>query len=252
MDGSMDGSMDERRNPISRPGGRGSVVRAARMRTVVRVARMLTVVSAWVLAWAPIAWAHPHVWIDAVAELMFDDAERLRGVRVYWAFDEMYSAFATEGLDADGDGTVSAEELAPLAETNVRELREWGYFTVVEVDGRPVDLGEVREFGMRSVGGRLAMWMHLPLAAPVDPRAGDVAIAMYDPTFYIAIDLLRNQPVRVNGTMPSACHFAVVEPEESVDDLQMQPESFFQTLDPASGRAAAYARSIRLRCRPAG
>ena len=239
----MDGSMDKRLASISRPGRCGALLRTA---------RLLTALSAWVLAWAPVAWAHPHVWIDAVAELMFDDAGRLRGVRVYWAFDEMYSAFATEGLDTDGDGTVSAEELAPLAATNVRELREWGYFTVVEVDGRPVDYGEVREFGMRSVGGRLAMWMHLPFAAPVDPRAADVAIAMYDPTFYIAIDLVRNQPVRINGAMPSACHFAVVEPEETDQDLQMQPESFFQALDPASGRAAAYARSIRLRCRPAG
>lgn len=243
--------MDGRRSAILRHGWRRVLARAALLLTVA-VSGMLTGMLTGSLTGPPAASAHPHVWIDAVAELLFDDAQRLRGVRVYWAFDEMYSAFATEGLDVDGDGTVSPEELAPLAATNVRELGAWGYFTVVEVDGRPVNFGEVREFGMRSVSGRLAMWMHLPLAAPVDPRTADVAIALYDPTFYIAIDLVRNQPVRVNGTMPSACAYAVVEPEETGEDLQMQPESFFQTLDPASGRAAAFAQSIRLRCRPAG
>ena len=41
----------------------------------------------------------------------------------------MFSAFATQGLDADHDGKLSREELAELAKTNVESLKDFDYFT---------------------------------------------------------------------------------------------------------------------------
>ena len=57
-----------------------------------------------------------------------DDEERARlrartarvtGVRHAWTFDDMFSTFATQGLDAKEKGEFTREELAPLAEVNV-------------------------------------------------------------------------------------------------------------------------------------
>src|SRR5690606_3645342 len=66
--------------------------------------------------------AHPHVWIDAHSQVMFDDARRMAALRVVWRFDEFYSLFAIEGLDQDGNGTLTPAELQPLAELNVTSL----------------------------------------------------------------------------------------------------------------------------------
>ncbi|MGG3815578.1 DUF1007 family protein, partial [Methylorubrum rhodesianum] len=54
--------------------------------------------------------AHPHVWITAKAELAYE-AGRVTGIRHAWTFDPEYTAFLTQGLDANGDGKVSPEEL---------------------------------------------------------------------------------------------------------------------------------------------
>ena len=59
-----------------------------------------------------LAQAHPHVWVDAAAEMLFDDKGRIAAIRHHWRFDEGFSAYALQGLDTDRDGKYSAEELA--------------------------------------------------------------------------------------------------------------------------------------------
>jgi hypothetical protein len=41
---------------------------------------------------------------------------------------------AVQGLDSNGDGAFSAEELRPLAEVNVNSLKDFDYFTFVHID----------------------------------------------------------------------------------------------------------------------
>jgi ABC-type uncharacterized transport system substrate-binding protein len=41
---------------------------------------------------------------------------------------------AVQGLDTNGDGVCSKEELKPLAEVNVTSLKDFDYFTFVHLD----------------------------------------------------------------------------------------------------------------------
>ena len=56
--------------------------------------------------------AHPHVWVTATAEITYEPDGAAHAIKHRWSFDEAYSAFATQGLDANGDGRLSREELA--------------------------------------------------------------------------------------------------------------------------------------------
>ena len=193
--------------------------------------------------------AHPHVWIDAVAEMMFDDAGAFTGLRVYWMFDELYSAYAVEGLDANGNGELESAELAPLAAVNIKNLKEFRYFTYVEVDGQNPDYGEVEEVGMRLVNGRLIMWFAVPLAEPVDPRKAEIAFAMYDPTYYISIELAEDDAIRVSGKAPDTCGHWIVDTEARSDGLSLS-ESFFQSLESSANFGVKLAQWVRLTCEP--
>jgi ABC-type uncharacterized transport system substrate-binding protein len=46
------------------------------------------------LAGSTAALAHPHVWVAARSEVVFDAEGRILGLRNAWEFDEMYSACA--------------------------------------------------------------------------------------------------------------------------------------------------------------
>src|SRR5690348_12685207 len=81
------------------------------------------------VSWMSPVCAHPHVFVDARAEILFDGQGRMTAIRHVWEFDRAFSAFASQGLDKDGDGVLSAKELAPLAKTNVTSLNYYGFFT---------------------------------------------------------------------------------------------------------------------------
>src|ERR1700741_605298 len=58
------------------------------------------------------------------------------GVRHAWTFDDMFSAYAVQGLEGKTKGAYTREELAPLAQTNVESLKEYAYFTFARADGK--------------------------------------------------------------------------------------------------------------------
>ena len=85
---------------------------------------------------ASAAQAHPHVWITASSELIYAPDGSISGVRHAWTFDDMFSTYALQGLETKTKGVYSREELAPLAQTNVESLKEFGFFTFAKADGR--------------------------------------------------------------------------------------------------------------------
>src|SRR5690606_18335720 len=124
------------------------------------------------------ATAHPHVWIEARSDAVFDAEGRLEAINVEWRFDEFYSTTAVEGLDKDGSGQYEAEELQPLARENLESLRDYRFFTQVTAGGAPVNFGDVTEYGSFFKDGQLTMYFTLPLAKPVDPTASQVEYSL--------------------------------------------------------------------------
>jgi ABC-type uncharacterized transport system substrate-binding protein len=206
-------------------------------------------VAALVLAVAadPAA-AHPHVWIDARTEVAFDDQGRVTALRVSWRFDEFYSLFAIEGLDKNADGVLEAEELRPLAELNVTSLKEVDYFTHVKVNGVDAAFGEARDPLSTFQDGILSLEFVIPLQTPVDPRQAVVSLVSYDPTFYIAVEPLLQDPVSFTGSAPPQCR--AVEEEGGAGEALSLSEADF--LDPAvsEGIGALYATEFTISCGP--
>ena len=53
------------------------------------------------------------------SELVYAPDGSVTGVRHAWTFDDMFSVFATQGIEAKKKGEFTREELAPLAKVNV-------------------------------------------------------------------------------------------------------------------------------------
>src|SRR5262249_57170771 len=75
--------------------------------------------------------AHPHVWITMTTELIYAPDGSVTGIRHHWVFDDMYSAFAVQGIEGKEKGKFTREELADLAKINIEQLKEFDYFTAV-------------------------------------------------------------------------------------------------------------------------
>lgn len=194
--------------------------------------------------------AHPHVWATVETEILYDKNQRVSGFRHKWTFDEYYSAFAIQGLDADGDGTYSRQELAALAEENVASLNEYDYFTFVKVDGDAAALTDPRDYWLEEAGGLLTLHFTLPLKEAVDSRLGVVSFAVYDPTYYVDFQLAAETPVRL-AAAPQGCKPVLGRDSQKAEtDTQAKrlSEAFFEALGPGSDFGSQFAQTVTIGC----
>ena len=84
------------------------------------------------------ATAHPHVWISVATTVVYGNGA-VTALRHRWTFDEIYTAMAIQGLDANNDGAYDRAELAELAKVNVHGLKEFGYFTTAKLGEEAVE-----------------------------------------------------------------------------------------------------------------
>jgi ABC-type uncharacterized transport system substrate-binding protein len=177
--------------------------------------------------------AHPHVLIEGKNTVLFDDAGLIKAVRVEWLFDEMYSAWAIDGLDANKNGTYEPEEIAPLGTDNVTNLKEYAYFSYPTAKGQKLEFGDVTEYGITFNGTQLTLTMTLPFKTPLDPKTDAFSFQVYDPTFYIYIGLKETNGIAFEGKAPEGCGFQVKEPASDgsqayiPDDVAMKPENAY-------------------------
>ena len=80
--------------------------------------------------------AHPHVWVKVNSELVYAPDGTVTGVRHVWTFDDMFSTYAVQGIEAKQKGVFTREQLAPVAEENVSSMKELEYFTFAKADGK--------------------------------------------------------------------------------------------------------------------
>ena len=173
--------------------------------------RALLIAVAFVCAPAA-ALAHPHVWVDAAAEIVFDDKGRIAAIRHHWRFDEEFSAYALQGLDTDRDGKYSPQELAPLAKENVESLKDFDFFTSLSVGDYQAGFAAPKDYHLELMDGRLLLHFTLPLASPLLTR-GTAMLEVGDPEYYVAFSLPSIEAVRLVDA-PAACRLAVHPGEE--------------------------------------
>ncbi|MCJ2031836.1 DUF1007 family protein [Methylobacterium sp. J-043] len=203
------------------------------------------------LATVSSARAHPHVWITAKAELAYE-AGRVTGIHHAWTFDPEYTAFLTQGLDANGDGKVSPEELQGSAKEHAGNLAEFAYFTKLKVAGKEQSFAEPQEARMAMEGGRLTLSFLLPLKTPAVQGKGVAAVEVYDPTYFIAFSLADGaDAMRLAGAAPG-CSMTVTRAKNTEPTVasagQSMTEAMFEALTAASNYGEQFANRAIVAC----
>jgi ABC-type uncharacterized transport system substrate-binding protein len=160
--------------------------------------------------------AHPHVWISVVAELLYGPDGSITGVRQAWTFDEMFSAFATRGIEQKTQGTFSREELDPLAKTYMDGLKDFDYFTFVRLDGERQNgiFADARDYFIDYDPKQTAIMVNFTLPLKSAAPAKSFEVLIYDPQLYFYLSFARFDPVHLIGA-PAQCRPLV---KTSADD----------------------------------
>jgi ABC-type uncharacterized transport system substrate-binding protein len=188
--------------------------------------------------------AHPHVWITAKSEVVYAPDGSITGVRHAWTFDDMFSTYALQGVVTKTKDVYSREELAPLAQTNVESLKEFGFFTFAKADGKKSTFVEPVDYFLEYKDSALTLHFLLPLKAPATPK--QLALEVFDPSYFIDFKFDDKDPIKLVGA-PAACQMQFLRPNDATADAQRLSEQNFLNGD-NSNYGAMYANKITVNC----
>ena len=192
------------------------------------------------------ALAHPHVWVKAKSEVVYAPDGTATAVKHHWTFDEMFSTFATQGIESKVKGQFTREELAPLAEINVTSLKEFDYFTYVTADGKKAELVDPSqsEYWLDFKDSVLTLNFTLPFKAPV--KAKDLSLEVFDPSYFVDFSFAEKDAVTLAGA-PAGCNLTTSKPQEmTAADVKKFSEADFTKM--ADNYGAQYANRILVQC----
>ena len=210
----------------------------------------LALFAAAAFAFAPaLAFAHPHVWVTVRSQIGFSPDGKVATVTHDWVFDEMYSAFATQGLAKPGE-LIKRETFAPLARENAGGLADIGYFTTLRIGGKTAEFAPVNDgdYWMEERADHLVIFhVVLHLKTPTPPGAY-FSLLVADPEYFIDFEFDDNNAISL-ASAPAGCSASIAKPKPLEDqDKQKLSESFFTNLAPGANFGFKMASSAIVAC----
>lgn len=211
-----------------------------------RLLRLSVIVLAGLILAQARALAHPHVWVTMKSELIYAADGSVTGIRQAWTFDDMYSTYATQGLESQKKDAFTREELAPLTEVNVTSLKEFAYFTFAKANGRkaPFVDPDLKDAWLEFADSMLTLHFTLPFKTPVKAQVLDIEV--FDPSYFVDFSLADKDAFKLVGA-PAQCKFTSHKPTDGELNINAQSlsESAFQD---SSNYGAMFANKISVTC----
>ncbi len=179
-------------------------------------------------------------------EVVYAPDGSITGVHHAWAFDDMFSAFAIQGLENWKTGKLTREELAPLANRNMESFKEFAYFTYATADGKQVPFNDpLPDYWLDYSDSILTLHFTLPFKTPV--RANELKLEVYDPTIFISFEFAKETPVKFVGA--TQCRFDTELPREMTPSERMALSQIAAEVpNTTMAWGAQFANKIIVRC----
>ena len=217
---------------------------------VTRLSKLVLAAAIGTLGTLPAA-AHPHVWVTYETTVVYDKGA-LIGFDHVWTFDDMYTAMAVQGLDKNGDGAYSREELAELAEVNMQGLKDFDYFTYAKLGTADVKMAPPKDAWLEHKNGILSLHFRLALDQPVLAEAEGFTFAVYDPSYFIAFEPEKTDAIKLAAGAPQGCKAVMVEPKtgENSEELKAKllDSAFAQELGKTTNIGGGFTKTVSVSC----
>ncbi|WP_420407288.1 DUF1007 family protein [Hoeflea sp.] len=196
------------------------------------------------------ALAHPHIFAEARLEVETTENGLISELRHVWRFDEVFSSSVMLDFDRNGDFVLDNSELAGISEVVTDSLSDFDYYTSLTIDGADGAISLPEPIKVSFQDGQLLMFFAVLPKEPV-PLDGTIAVGVYDPTMYAAIEFMTDDQMVVTGASAGKCQSQVVRPDPDEVIAQNQgslTEAFFS--DPTGNDISKlFATRLELVCK---
>ena len=166
------------------------------------------------------ALAHPHIFIDATATVVFDKDGAVSAINHEWTFDEAFSAWSIQGLDTNNDGITSEQELQELADDNMKGLSEYEFYTFAGENNFNLKFSALPNPRITYDKGHTTLHFGVK---PVQPYKiqHSLQLAINDPEYYVAISFAEATAIKLENA-PAGCAVRLDPPKEMAPEIADQ------------------------------
>lgn len=153
--------------------------------------------------------------IDAKTVIGFDDQGRVNRLQHSWTFDTAFSVWMVQGLDSNGDGNVTPDEMQGLADENMAGLKDFDFYTYA---GDGMTFTPAGDQGMVYADNRVTLSFSIDAVAP-QPVGERFELGVYDPEYYVAITVNDASDVALDNA-PQGCAARVEPPKPMAPEVE--------------------------------
>jgi ABC-type uncharacterized transport system substrate-binding protein len=161
-----------------------------------------------------ISFAHPHVFIDNRIGVVFNE-RGLEGFNHEWTFDEMFSSTIIQEFDLNADGKFNEDEIKEVKKGAFSNLKEYDYFTEIEVNGQQFEIQGINNFYAEIDSGVMIYEFFMPCEVVATSESQEVKIAVFDPTYFVQVLLTPKETFRFIDTLNVGFNYEVFDDEEN-------------------------------------
>ncbi|OCK08139.1 ABC-type uncharacterized transport system substrate-binding protein [Thalassospira sp. 11-3] len=159
--------------------------------------------------------AHPHVWIDADAQMVFED-DKITAIRLHWVFDDLFSLTLIDQFDKNHDLRFFDAENTDVHDNAFALLSEVSWLTHLRRNEEIVTFSGATDFKADITDDRRVSYdFTLTLKEPLDPIKDAIALSVYDAEFYIDVAFTQVDPILFRGNRHLKCHYEMSEDEKN-------------------------------------
>lgn len=175
------------------------------------------------------AMAHPHIFAEARLEIETTANGRISELRHVWRFDEIFSSSVMLDFDRNGNYVLDNSELTSISEVVTESLSDFDYYTSLTINGADGEITLPEPIKVAFQDGQLLMFFAVLPKQPL-PLNGTIAVGVFDPTMYAALEFMTDGDMVVTGSAADSCETRIVRPDPDEVIAQNQgslTEAFF-------------------------
>jgi len=159
--------------------------------------------------------------IDYQTKIVLDGTGQMTALKEHWVFDEYYTEFALKDFVSDKGTKLDHDKLMDLAEDNLKNLKDFDYFTKIESDGVKKAVKTPSEINSYLANGHIVLDFTLTLAAPLDTVRHKITYRIYDPSYYVSMLHTEKDPITIEGAKAAACEHKLETPKPDIRKVNL-------------------------------
>ncbi|MGG4605207.1 DUF1007 family protein [Paenalcaligenes sp. Me131] len=189
--------------------------------------------------------SHPHAWIYVETSFLMSADGYVTAIEQHWNYDNLLTDVLLDDLMREAAG--EALDMDKWAQETLNKLEPLNYFLRVQSGETTLALGDILQFSGELLDDELHLRFTVLLKQPMKMAGADMALAVFDPSFYIEILQHPERPPRIQGDSARECELRLQYPEPTTEDFLMAA-AIDNGLEVGPQFGALFAETVHVHC----